>query len=185
MESRERKEVIECIKFAVTIGFAIVAAIGCVSVVEKTIERDEVEKTIEVVDMTTEIVPHVEELAEDDLEETMYYDSLELLALLVEAEAGNQDLEGKRLVVDVVLNRVDDPDFPNDIWGVITDKNAFSSYWDGGIDKVWSPAESSYEAVRLELEERSYPGVLYFTSEGYSKYGTPWRKVGDHYFSTK
>lgn len=185
MESRERKEVIKCLKFGVAIGFAIFAAWGCTSVVEKRIESNKVVKKIEVVDMTTETVPHVEELTEDDLEETMYYDSLELLALLVEAEAGNQDLEGKRLVVDVVLNRVDDPDFPNDIWGVITDKNAFSSYWDGGIDKVWSPAESTYEAVRLELEERSYPGVLYFTSEGYSIYGTPWRKVGDHYFSIK
>lgn len=178
------KNVIECIKFAIAIGFAIVAAIGCTNVVEKRIEKDKVEKTIEVEETANEFLP-IYNPTEEDLEETMYYDSLELLALMVEAEAGNQDLEGKRLVVDTVLNRVDDPDFPNDIWGVITQKGAYSSYADGGIDKVWSPSESTYEAVRMELEERSYPGVIYFTSEGYSKYGTPWRKVGDHYFSTK
>lgn len=42
-----------------------------------------------------------------EISEEIYYDSLEYLACLVEAEAGNQDELGKRLVVDVVLNRVD------------------------------------------------------------------------------
>lgn len=64
---------------------------------------------------------HQEELAEEE-----YYDSLELLALCVEAEAGNQDLTGKRMVVDVVLNRVDAPDWPDTIEGVITQPYAFS-----------------------------------------------------------
>ena len=49
-----------------------------------------------------------EELAEEE-----YYDSLELLAVCVEAEAGNQDLTGKRMVVDVILNRVDAPEWPD------------------------------------------------------------------------
>lgn len=35
-----------------------------------------------------------------------------MLAQLVQAEAGNQDLTGKRLVADVVLNRVDSERFP-------------------------------------------------------------------------
>ena len=56
-----------------------------------------------------------EEIAEEE-----YWDSLELLALCVEAEAGNQALEGKRLVAAVVLNRVEDPDWPDDITAVIT-----------------------------------------------------------------
>ncbi len=121
-----------------------------------------------------------EEIAEEE-----YYDSLELMAVCVEAEAGNQSLEGKRLVVDVILNRVEHPDWPDTITAVITQKYQFSSYWDGGMDKVWEPSEETFEAVRMELEERSYPAVLYFTAERYSEYGTPWRKVGDHYFSTE
>ena len=45
-----------------------------------------------------------------------------LIAQLVQAEAGNQDLKGKRLVADVVLNRVDSEKFPNTIEEVIFQK---------------------------------------------------------------
>lgn len=124
-----------------------------------------------------------EESAED-LELEQYYDSLELLACCVEAEAGNQGLTGKRLVVDVVLNRVDDRDFPNTIWDVITQPYHFTSYWDGAMDRA-EPTEETFEAVRMELEQRSYPGIYYFASGGWPEYGTPWRQVGDHYFSGK
>ena len=60
-------------------------------------------------------MPTEEEIAEEE-----YWDSLELLAICVEAEAGNQGLEGKRMVVDVILNRVDDPDWPGTIEEVIS-----------------------------------------------------------------
>lgn len=121
----------------------------------------------------------------DNLEEESYYDSLELLAICVEAEAGNQPLDGRRMVADVILNRVDNPNFPDTIEGVITQPYHFSSYWDGGMDKVTEPSELTIKAVQMELEERGYPGLLYFKEGEYSDYGTPWRKVGDHYFSTK
>lgn len=121
---------------------------------------------------------------EEELEEQEYYDSLELLAICVEAEAGNQGLDGKRMVVDVILNRVDDPDWPGTIEEVISQPTHFTSYWDGGMDKV-SVSDETFEAVRMELENRSWPGIYYFTAGQYSEYGTPWKKVGDHYFSTK
>lgn len=119
----------------------------------------------------------------DDLEAERYYDSLELLALCVEAEAGNQGLEGKRLVADVVLNRVDSDMFPNTIEGVITQKYHFTSYWNGAIERV-EPSAETFEAIKMELETRSYPSVYYFTAGRYSEYGTPWKKIGDHFFST-
>lgn len=122
---------------------------------------------------------------EDELECELYCDSLELLAICVQAEAGNQSLTGRRMVADVILNRVDDPDFPDTIEGVITQRNQFSSYWDGGMDRVYEPDKLTIRAVQMELEHRSYPGLIYFRTGRYSKYGTPWRKVGDHYFSTK
>lgn len=123
------------------------------------------------------------EAPEEELEEEMYFDSLELLAVCVEAEAGNQSLDGKRMVVDVILNRVDHPDWPDSIAEVITDPYEFTTYWDGGMDSVWEPSEETFQAVQMELESRSWPGLYYFTSNGWSKYGTPWQKVGDHYFS--
>ncbi|MBQ9065240.1 MAG: cell wall hydrolase [Blautia sp.] len=109
---------------------------------------------------------------------------LDLIAACVEAEAGNQDLTGKRLVVDVILNRVDAEGFPDTVEGVISQPRHFTSYWNGAMDRA-EPSEETYKAVRMEMEERSYPGLLYFDSEGYLPYGTPWKKVGDHYFSTR
>lgn len=121
----------------------------------------------------------------DELEDEAEADELELLAICVEAEAGNQELEGRRLVADVILNRVDDPDFPNTIEGVISQTYQFSSYWDGGMDRVTEPSEETIRAVQMELEERGWPSVIYFTAEAWPAYGTPWKQVGDHYFNTK
>lgn len=128
------------------------------------------------------LVPNVEQIRDE-----MYWDSMELLAICVEAEAGNQDLEGKRLVVDVILNRADDRsgEWADTIEGVITQYWQFASYRDGGMDRVIEPSEETFEAVGMELKERSYPGIYYFREGGWPEYGTPWRKVGDHYFSKK
>lgn len=126
----------------------------------------------------------VVELCKEQIEEEGYFDDLELMAACVEAEAGNQSFDGKRMVADVILNRVEDPDWPNTIEGVITQKYQFSTYWNGAMDNV-SISEETFEACRMELIERGWPGIYYFTAGGYGKYGTPWRKVGDHYFCTK
>ena len=122
------------------------------------------------------------EYTPEELAEQEYDDSLELLAICVEAEAGNQDFLDKRLVVDVILNRVDSPDFPNDITSVITQPYQFTSYSDGNMDKVWEASEETYEAVRTELKNRTDSEILYFTEGQYNPYCTPAYKHGDHYF---
>lgn len=127
----------------------------------------------------------VYEMTEQDLAEEAYYDSLEMLAICVEAEAGNQGLLGKRMVADVILNRVDDSSFPDNIVDVISQPNQFTSYWDGGMERHNEPSEETIKAVQMEIEHRSYPSLLYFNTGNYSEYGTPWKQVGDHYFSTK
>lgn len=131
----------------------------------------------------------VYEITPDDLELEYYYDSLELLACCVEAEAGNQGLYGKKLVADVVLNRVDSPDFPDNITDVILQCGnngvyQFSVVGDGRIYAV-EPTEETFQAVREELENRTNKDILFFTAEGFSPYGSAWEKVGDHYFSTE
>ena len=122
------------------------------------------------------------EYTEEDMECELYDDSLELLAICVEAEAGNQDLKGKRLVVDVILNRVDSDRFPNDIESVITQVGQFSSYWDGHMDAVYEPSEETFEAVKMELEDRLDSEVLFFTEGRYNPYCEPMFKYGAHYF---
>ena len=104
------------------------------------------------------------EMTTEDLAEEEYFDSLELLALCVEAEAGNQGLIGKKYVCDVILNRVDDEDFPDNITDVIMQKNQFSVVLDG---RIWEmePTEETFQAIREELDQRTNYDVLYFTSE--------------------
>ncbi|BBU72671.1 endolysin [Cronobacter phage vB_CsaP_009] len=41
-------------------------------------------------------------------------------------EAGNQGFDGMHRVADVVHNRVEDPRFPDDVMGVLLQKNQFS-----------------------------------------------------------
>lgn len=118
----------------------------------------------------------------EELEDELYCDSLELLAICVEAEAGNQGLKGKRLVADVILNRVDSDKFPNNIEGVITQSNQFSSYTDGGMDKVIEPSEETIKAVQMELGSRLDCDILYFTAGRYNPYCKPAYKYKDHYF---
>ena len=123
----------------------------------------------------------IEEVTQDIAEE-IYFDSLEYLACCVEAEAGNQGLMGKRLVCDVILNRVDSKDFPDNIFDVINQKNQFSVVSNGRIYEV-SVSDETFEACRLELEERTDKYILYFTAGGYSACGSPAYKYNDHYFS--
>ena len=63
----------------------------------------------------------------------------DLFARLVEAEAKGESYEGKVAVATVVLNRVDSPEFPNSITGVINEvvgkAYAFSPVQNGEINK--------------------------------------------------
>lgn len=194
-----RKHTLKEIILSVIVGTAIGIPISLYAIGAQKEKREEQitayapkEFEAEAVEFTTAAVEKAEiapaqfktVTSQEELLEEEYYDSLEMLAACVEAEAGNQGLDGKRLVADVILNRVDDEDFPDTIEGVITQKYQFASYWNGAMEQV-SISDETFKACQMELESRSYPEVLYFTAEGYGKYGTPWKRVGDHYFCTK
>lgn len=169
---------------------AAVVLIGCTARYIKEEQRETRQESVEALKKyeKTEIEKMLltsYESTPEDIEEEMYCDSLELLSVCVEAEAGNQPMEGRRMVADVILNRVDHPDYPDTISEVIGQPYRFSSYWDGNMESVIEPSEETIKAVQMELRERSYPGLLYFKEGGYSEYGTQWRQVGDHYFSTE
>lgn len=124
------------------------------------------------------------EMTEEEIEEENYYDSLEILAQCVQAEAGNQNLEGRRLVVDVILNRVDSPLFPDNIEDVIYAEKQFSCILDGGFDKAgWNMDDLSFQAVEMEVfgNNRLNSNVLYFSRAKVN--GRNFFKEGDHWFS--
>ena len=122
---------------------------------------------------------------EDIVRETEYWDSLELLAAVVEAEAGNQDLTGKRLVVDVVLNRVDSPLFPDNIVDVLEQELQFTTMHNGAVEEAgWHMQEDDYKAVMMEISgERLDYDIYFFTAGEYNSCGRPAYIHGDHYFS--
>ena len=125
---------------------------------------------------------------EEEIATEIYYGELELLALLVQAEAGNQDETGKRYVADVVLNRVDSPDFPDTIEEVIYQKKPvqFAVTVNGGIEKAgYTITDDVYKIVLEESENRTNPDIVYFRTKKYHKVGRSAFKHQDHYFSTK
>lgn len=122
--------------------------------------------------------------SDEQIEEEIWLGELELLANLVEAEAGNQDLRGKRLVADVVLNRVDSEEYPNTITEVIYQKNQFAVMSDGAFEKSsWNVSEESFQAVWMEANgDRLDNSIYFFTAEKYGKYGTQAYAHGNHFF---
>lgn len=134
----------------------------------------------------TSVIEVSEEELAYQIEFEDYMGELELLANLVEAESGNQDLKGKRLVADVVLNRVESDRFPNTITEVIYQDYQFSTVLDGALERAsWNISDESFEAVRLEAlecEERLDEEVLFFTYGDYNPHCVPGYQYGSHYF---
>lgn len=93
-------------------------------------------------------------------------DSLFWLSRVIYAESGNQSLEGKMAVGNVVMNRVNSPLFPNTILGVLSQRNQFTTYRGGNL-AYRTPNEGSVIAARLVLDGgvvSETSGALYFDS---------------------
>lgn len=110
-------------------------------------------------------------------------EEINLLAIVCMAEAEGEPEEGKRLVIDTVLNRVDDAAFPDDICDVIYQPYQFSSMSNGRADICYA-SEDIVELVIEESINRYNSDCLYFRADYYSEYGTPLFNVGNHYFSS-
>lgn len=116
-------------------------------------------------------------------EPLMSKEDIELIALVTMAEAEGECEEGKRLVIDTILNRVDSTYFPDTIHDVIYQRNAFSSMWNGRVDRC-VVLDDIVALVVDELENRTNYDVVFFTAGKYGKYGRPLFQVGNHYFAS-
>lgn len=95
-------------------------------------------------------------------------EDLDILMRIVESEAGNQDVEGRLLVANVVLNRVQSEKFPDSVKEVVFQKekgiNQFSPVANGTIWNVKISDETD-EAVGRALDgEDISDGALYFVA---------------------
>ena len=109
-------------------------------------------------------------------------EDIDLMAAVVYYEAGNQSIEGKEYVVDVILNRLDDSRFPDSIEEIISAPGQFVTYKKASIMADTCIPLSCYGAVINEVHERQNYEILFFSSEGYNG-KTPLFKYEDHYFS--
>lgn len=126
---------------------------------------------------------YVIEDTEEQIQEEIYLGELELLAQLVHAEAGNQSFEGKCLVAEVVLNRVESPDFPDTITEVIFQDGQFSVAYNGRLEKAaWSVDEEDFEAVSYAIEFHEHKNLLYFNCNTQVAGTGKLFKVGGHWF---
>lgn len=83
----------------------------------------------------------------------VFYDENDLfwLSRVVFAESGSEPLLGKMGVAIVVINRVENPRYPDTILGVLSQANQFSTYKNGALaDRT--PNESSIIAAKLVLD---------------------------------
>lgn len=99
-------------------------------------------------------------------------DYLNLLQI-VEAEAGCEDEEGKLLVANVVINRVQNGAFPDDVTGVIFQREQgitqFSPVSNGRFYQV-TVSEETYRAVDRALSGENHgQGALYFAARDYAE----------------
>ncbi len=89
----------------------------------------------------------------------------QMLLKLAMAEAEDQGVIGKALVIRVVKNRVDSEAFPNSIQDVIYEPKQFSPVWDGRYDEAVPDAEC-YEALEWVLNYwDGSNGALYFEAD--------------------
>lgn len=88
------------------------------------------------------------------------------LLRIVEAEAESEDIKGRVLVANVIMNRVKSEDFPNTVTEVVWDNSdgvpQFSPTYDGRINEV-AVSDETREAVKQALKGTDYSeGALFF-----------------------
>lgn len=147
----------------------------------ETLKSDIEVDTIDHIDIS-DVQFETEPEPEPEPEITLPEDEIRLLALLVMAEANGECEEGRRLVIDVVLNRVDSEYFPNSVPEVIYEPGQFEPILNGYIYEC-VVLEENYKLVLEELANRTNYDVCFFRTGYFCDYGYPIKKVGNHYFS--
>lgn len=93
----------------------------------------------------------------------------QVLLRIVQAEAGVCDEQGKVLVANVILNRVRDKSFPNNITDVVYQRSQFSPVSNGSINTV-KVTSQTIDCVNRALSGEDYSrGALYFMYRGGSR----------------
>lgn len=103
------------------------------------------------------------------MNEEINADDAYMLAKIAMAEAEGEDVEGKALVMLVVLNRTKAEGFPDTVSDVIYEKGQFTPVANGRFQKV-EPDKECFEALQLIVTDKwdESQGATYFESESSS-----------------
>ena len=128
-----------------------------------------------------EAIDITEERTENEYSYCVTDEEYNLLLRVCMSECGGkygEPLEGKIAVVETIINR-------SEIYGktieeVVYEPNQYSVADNG------EPDETVREAVDIALSSNTYPDdMIYFSAGYYHNFGTPYRQIGNHYFSLK
>lgn len=113
--------------------------------------------------------------------EEQYYIDLELLAHLIHSEVGDDGEEAMYYAGSVVLNRMRNGEYPDDLYSVIYQKGQYEVTWNGGLYRD-TPSDIAYEVAADLLEEGSIlpEGVVYQAE--FEQGSDTFKIIGNTYF---
>ena len=109
------------------------------------------------------------------------YEEAQELMRIAWCEAGNQGIDGQRMIMCVVINRVNDPDFPDNIHDVIYQPYQFAT---AGMSKAQITPDTHMALAELEMGNLT-PAIIAFEnckSNSLEEYFTPAFTLKDHTF---
>lgn len=177
--------------YAVLFWAAVLTATILITLIQNASAADTAEPEI-IVEMPvvltipeSEPEPEPEPAIYADFESTDYERGL--LAMVVYREARGEPEEGRRAVVEVILNRVRSPLFPDTIDGVVYQSNPVQFACAGALTTAsvkelgaLSVCFDTVDAVLAETEPTLNWDALYFSTRKPSS--VEYIKIGNHYF---
>lgn len=173
MDSRKIRTYPPIIVSLIAAAIFFVVAVGQISesaehrVETRTAKIHSTPKDVQAAPMSLEIALPAEETGSESLIASRDWDAEEsyMLMKIAMAEAEGESVEGKALVMLVVLNRVWSDGFPDTIEEVIFEPGQFSPVREGGRYFTTEPNDECYEALEMVMKgwDESH-GALYFES---------------------
>ncbi len=116
------------------------------------------------------------------------FEDAQCLMKIAQAEAGNQGTDGMALVMQTILNRVEDEDFPDTVYEVISQKGQFESYANGSYAKAMPSVDCHLALAEIEKGNFDAQTVIAFEvtgSRSLDKYFSYAFTLGGHDFYTE
>ena len=144
-----------------------------------------------IISTLSELITHTQNWDEGCSDSTIQisYEDAQRLMKIAYAEAGTQGVEGQLRVMQVVWNRVQNPDFPDSIEEVISQPYQFETYGNGMYEAA-EPTAETHQALALFESNRDHDSriVAFETSSNgktLEKYFQYLYTLKDHDFFSK